>query len=140
VKIVYFDETFGHPWVITLTNLFLMRRETQPYLKHVFQIVDPGTNDTDLIDSLVGRGDCIIISGDTGRDEPRLPQVCQQKNITHIILSSSVHHATKFERARAVIMLWPKILKTFDAPPGSRYQIQKVSTKNYCMVLKRKNV
>lgn len=138
MKTVYFDETFGHPWVTTLTNLFLMRRETQPYLKHVFHNVDPGTNDTDLIDSL-DRGDCIIISGDTGRDEPRLPQVCQQKNITHIILSSSVHHATKFERARAVVMLWPKILKTFDAPPGSRYQIQKDSSISYRLVLKRKN-
>lgn len=137
MKIVYFDETFGHPWVTTLTNLFLMRREKQPYLKHVFQIVDAGTNDTDLIDNL-DKGDCILISGDAGRDTPRLPQVCQQKNITHIILSSGVHHETKFERARAVIILWPKILKTFEAPPGSRYQMQK-DAYSYCLVLKRKN-
>lgn len=139
MKIVYFDETFGYPWVTTLANLFLMRRETQPYLKHVFQIADPGTNDIDLIENL-DRGNCIIISGDAGRDMPRLPHVCQQNNITHIILSAGVHQATKFERARAVIILWPKILDTFIAPPGSRYQILKDSSgKSYRLVLKRKN-
>ena len=138
MKIVYFDETFGHPWVTTLSNLFLMRRETQPILKHIFQIAEPGTKDSEWTNNL-GHGNCIVISGDQGKDRPRLPQICQQKNITHIILSGSVHHATKFERARAVIMLWPKILDTFKAPAGSRYQIQKDSSTGYCMVLKNRN-
>jgi len=139
VKIIYFDETFGHPWVTTLSNLFLMRRETQPILKHIFQIAEPGTNDSEWTNNL-GHGNCIVISGDQGKKRPRLPEICQQKNITHIILSSNVHKETKFERARAIIILWPKILDTFADSPGSRYQIQKDSSRtSYCMVLKKKN-
>jgi hypothetical protein len=139
VKTVYFDSTFGHPWVTTLVNLFLMRKESQPFLKHIFQISQEGEEDNQWTQKL-DEGDCIIITGDQGRDKPRLPQICKDKHVTHIILTRNVHNSSKFERARAIIALWPQILQTFSSPPGSRYQIQQNSKKNdYVLVLKDYN-
>jgi len=106
-----------------------MRKETQPLLKHIFQISEEGEEDSEWIEKL-DKGDCIVISGDQGRDIPRLPSICKQKNITHIVLSPNVHKSSRFERARAIIALWPHILKTFNAPPGSRFLIKQNSTKD----------
>lgn len=139
MKTVYFDSTFGHPWVTTLVNLFLMRKETQPLLKHIFQISGEGEEDDEWTKKL-DEGDCIVISGDQGHDNPRLPEILKQKKVTHIILSSNVHHSTKFERARAIICVWPQILKAFNAPLGSRYQLQQTSKKDgYTLILKDSN-
>lgn len=138
MKTVYFDSTFGHPWVTTLNNLFLMRKESKPFLKHIFQVSEEGEDDDQWIKKL-DTGDCIIITGDQGHSKPRLPLVCKEKNITHITLSANVHHSNKFERARAIIALWPHILQTFHASPGSRFQIQQNSAKNgYNLVPKKK--
>lgn len=128
MKTVFFDSTFGHPWVSTLMGVFLMRKETQPLLKHIFQVSQEGEDDDKWIKK-IDEGDCIVISGDQGHGKPRLPLICKQKNITHIILSPNVHHSTRFDRARAILALWPHILETFNAPPGSRFQLQQDSTK-----------
>ena len=134
MKTIWFDSTFGYPWVTTLVNLFLMRKDSEPFLKHIFQVSKPGEEDPEWIPKLDG-DKFIVISGDKGNKKPRLPQICKKQKITHIILSSTVHHSSKFERARAIIMLWPQILRTFDAKPGSRFQIEKAKD-YYALVAK----
>ncbi len=140
MRTVYFDSTFGHPWVTSLSHLFMMRKVQQPHLKHIFQISTEGEEDSRWTQTLANEGDCIVVTGDQGRrgkDKPRLPQVCKNKNLTHILLSPNVHSASKFERARAIIVLWPQILQTFDSPPGSRYQIkQNIRRNSYILEFK----
>ncbi|MFC1635370.1 hypothetical protein ACFL5Z_11055, partial [Planctomycetota bacterium] len=82
------------------------------------------TNTNSYTIKLTG-GERIVISCDQGHDKPRLPLECKKRNITHIIFSSAAHNQSKFEKARAIIMLWPEILETFNALPGSRFQIGK---------------
>lgn len=122
MKTVWFDSTFGYPWVTALVGLFLMRRDRQPFLRHIFEVSKEGEADDQWIVKING-GERIVISGDQGRTKPRLPTVCKQQHITHIILTPHVHRMQKFERARAIIVVWPQILETFTAPPGSRFQI-----------------
>ena len=99
-----------------------MRRDRQPSLRHIFEVSIEGEDDDQWIPKING-GNCIVISGDQGNKHPRLPAICKEKNITHIILTSKAHASTKFERARAIVMLWPQILEAFDAPPGTRFQM-----------------
>jgi len=69
--------------------------------------------------------DCVIITADRGREKPRLPEICKTNNKTHILLSPTMHKkATDFQRARAIIVLWPQLAKTVSSPKGSRFQIQ----------------
>jgi len=134
VKTIWFDATFGRPWVITLENLFSMRKESEPFLRHIYAVSKPKEQDPSWISKL-DENEFIIISGDRGNKKPRLPQICREKQITHIILSSTVHHSSRFERARAIIMLWPHLLETFEAPSGSRFQIEK-SGVDYALIPK----
>jgi hypothetical protein len=69
----------------------------------------------------------VVISGDRGtHSKPfeRLPRICKEHKITHILLSDGMHHkASGFERARAIIVLWHEIVTACDDVPGSRYLI-----------------
>jgi hypothetical protein len=134
VKTVWFDSTFGSPWLSALVHVFLMRKSRQPYIRHIFEVSSDGENDDIWIDKIDG-GERIVISCDQGHDKPRLPAECKKRNITHIIFSSAAHNQDRFEKARAIIMLWPDILETFNAPLGSRFQIGKAQT-NYVLTVK----
>ncbi len=135
MKTVYFDANFGYPWVTGLSHIFMMRRDREPFLNHIFSFSQEGEDDHIWIPKL-NKQEHVIISSDRGRSKikPRLPQVCKQSQITHILFSSAAHHLTKFEKARAIITLWPQIVETFEAPLGSRYQIKHKARKQQCIM------
>ena len=133
MKTVYFDSTFGYPWVTGLSHIFMMRRDKEPYLSHIYAFSQEGEEDDIWIPKL-NKHEHVVVSTDKGRKIPRLPKVCKQNQITHILFSPSAHHLTKFEKARAIISLWPQIEKTFDAPLGSRYQIKHEAQKQRCLI------
>ena len=133
MKTVYFDSTFGYPWVTGLSHIFMMRRDREPFLNHIYSFSKEGDDDDIWIPKLNNQ-EHVVVSADTGRRKPRLPQVCKQYQITHILFYPSAHHLQKFEKARAIISLWPQIVTTFDAPLGSRYQIKHKARKQGCIM------
>ncbi len=134
MKTVYFDSNFGYPWVTGLSHIFMMRQDKEPFLNHIFSFSNEGEEDDIWIPKLNKTKD-VIISADKGRKKPRLPQVCKEYQITHILFCPSAHHLQKFEKARAIITLWPKIVETFKAPLGSRYQVKYVTSKQRCTMV-----
>lgn len=120
---IFFDATFGEAWVGALTAFFRLHRQPGPLFIHIYDKFPRDVADDEWIPNVLGQ-DNLIISCDRGRKQPRLPELCKQHNKTHIIFSPSMHHAHKFSKARAIVVLWPKIAKTVDEPPGSRFQLQ----------------
>jgi hypothetical protein len=121
---LFFDATFGSGWVGYLRNFFLIHKEPRPKFVHIYDIFEPGVKDDVWIPQTI-QMDCVIITADRGRAQPRLPEICKKNNKTHILLSPTMHKkATDFQRARAIIVLWPQLTKAFVSPKGSRFQIQ----------------
>ncbi len=120
---IIFDATFGEGWVQTLTNFFYLHRDPKPLLQHVHHFSGRGEKDNEWIPKIIGQ-DCIIVSGDLGRGNPRLPAICKEHKKTHILLSPTLQNSEKFHQARAFVVLWPDIVRTLERPPGSRFQIR----------------
>lgn len=126
---IFFDATFGEPWVIALASFFSLHKEPKPLFRHIHEISPKGANDVEWLDEIF-RQDCIIITGDSGRKKPRLPELCKGKNKTHIILSPTLQKSSQFNKARAIVVLWPEIADAFNCPEGSRFQIQIIDAKH----------
>ncbi len=135
MKTVYFDSNFGYPWVTGLSHIFMMRPDREPFLGHIYSFSQEGEDDDVWIPKL-DKQKHIVVSADRGRKKPRLPQVCKEYQITHILFSNSAHHLNKFEKARAIIALWPQITEAFNALLGSRYQIRHDQDKKRCIIAK----
>ena len=123
-----FDATFGETWVIHLRDFFQNHSCPRPEIRHLFEIAGEDERD-DLVwvPKLANLG-CVVVSGDRGtHSKPceRLPRICRDQHVTHILLSAGMHdNAHKFEKARAIIILWHEIIAACQDAPGSRYLIQ----------------
>ena len=117
-----FDETFGHPIVQAMARL-LSFHELKPEVRHLFDVAAPGTPDPEWVPAIV-EGDWIVISADHGRrGGPKLPWICRKLGVTHVLLKGQMIHRRQFEKARAVLVVWPEMVDVADAPRGSRYRI-----------------
>lgn len=135
---IIFDATFGEGWVDALTAFFRTHKEPRPRFQHIHDIFSRGLADDEWIPKFA-ETECLIISGDTGRRQPRLPAICKQYKKTHIILSPTLHNCNKFTQARAIIIVWPEIIDAYNQPKGSRFQIQPVDVKHERFRLVRKD-
>jgi len=127
VKLV-FDATFGEPWVVHLRDFFQNHSCPRPQIRHLFEMTGEDERDDPVwIPKLAPLG-CVVVSGDRGtHSKPfeRLPRICREQHVTHILLSAGMHdNARKFERARAIVVLWHDIVAACQDTPGSRYVIQ----------------
>lgn len=119
-----FDATFGEPWVAAVRGVLKMHPDPKPRIVAKYDIFDVGAADDEWIPKLTGT-EWVIVSGDTGKGgAPRLPDLCLAYNRTHILLTSTVHGLKQFEKARAILGLWPKIMDIESAKAGSRFQIE----------------
>jgi len=126
---IIFDATFGEGWVDALMAFFRIYKEPRPRFQHIHDVFNRDLPDDVWIPKFA-EIDCLIISGDAGRKKPRLPAICKQFNKTHIILSPTLQNSSKFNQARAIVVLWPEIVNTFSHSKGSRFQIQTTDAKH----------
>lgn len=126
---IIFDATFGEGWVDALTTFFRAHKEPRPRFQHIHDAYNRGLADDVWIPKFV-ETDCMIISGDSGRKQPRLPAICRRHKKTHIILSPTLQMCNAFIKARAIIVLWPDIVNAYNSTQGSRFQIQPTDKKH----------
>lgn len=137
---ILFDATFGEGWVEALKSFYRTHKEPKPRLLHLYDIFDRDVKDDEWIPRIVGQ-DCLIITADTGRDKPRLTELCKQHKRTHIIFSPTMlNKVNQFQKARAIVVLWPDIVAAFTCPSGSRFQIQAMDINHERFRLVRKGV
>jgi hypothetical protein len=125
-----FDENFGKPIVSALADLAGFSR-AHCRVKHLLERFQPGTPDEEWIPKIAQEG-FILISSDLGRGKRgrRLPEICIQCGLTHVLVSGKLHNQTQFEKIRGVLVVWPRLLETAQEPPGTGYMLKMSSGGN----------
>ncbi len=126
---ILIDENIGQPITVSLANL-LTWHVLKPEVKHIQEFYEKGTPDDEWIPQL-SKDNWIIISTDRGQKYggPKLPTICKKLNISHILISASLHKEKQFEKARAIVYVWPEIIGIPNDPPGTRYSLHYSSHK-----------
>lgn len=122
-----FDENIGFPMVISLKTLLALD-SASVIVDHVIPRGFAGMND-DVWIPLIAKEGWIVISGDRGSRQkkskgPKLPIVCWDFMVTHVILGRSINKGKSFEKIRTILSLWDEIVATSRAPRGSRFVIR----------------
>ena len=91
MKTIWFDSTFGRPWLIALSPVLGMRKGRQPFIRHIHEVSLPAAND-DIWTDMINGDERIVNSSDQVQKKPRLPAECKTRNITHNIFSLTTHN------------------------------------------------
>ncbi|MHB1421905.1 MAG: PIN-like domain-containing protein [Gemmataceae bacterium] len=116
-----FDECVGKP-ILDAVATYLAASEQKPDLSHVLDFQQQGIFDETWIPRIAAEG-WIVITADRGKRGGRskgekLPFVCQQFGVTHILLSARVHEKTTFEKVRLLLQVWSEVADLVNAPRG----------------------
>jgi hypothetical protein len=100
-------------------------------VRHVLDYYSQGTPDSVWIPELA-KEDWTIISADRARRAggPKLPLLCRQFGVTHILLSGKIHCQPQFQKIVSVATVWDDIVATRDAPRGTQFILRLSSSKN----------
>lgn len=114
-----FDECLGKPLTEAMRKLVGFHRH-QVGVMHVFDRFPPGTHDEVWVPA-IAQENWIIVSVDRGRSPgPKLPRICSDFGVRHILLAPSAACLPQFEKARAFLRVWRDALNLAHAPAGTR--------------------
>jgi hypothetical protein len=119
-----FDECLGRPVVEGQIAESLKFYGADAIVAHIFAKFQPGTPDKIWISEIAREGNWIVITADRGihsRMEEKLPLICREFNITHIMLSRGLHKRNIYYKALAIESSWSEIIATASAPPGTGF-------------------
>jgi len=118
------DENIGKPIADALANL-LAFHESAPQVLHLLDYIGRHGERDDVWIPKLAREDWLLISTDQGRrGGPKLPRICRQLGVRHVLLVGRLHHAKQFEKARAILVVWPELLAAMDEPRGTRFKLR----------------
>lgn len=118
-----FDENFGLPLVKALRGLIAFSRELTE-AQHIIELQHSGAKDAEWIPKIAAGG-WIVLTADRGRSAgAKLPQLCRAAGITHVLVSGSLHNRPQFEKARAVLVVWPQLAAMAAEPPGGSFSLR----------------
>ncbi len=128
---VLVDENIGKPLIKALSDI-LQFHSSKPFFKSLLEYFEEGTLDPDWINEISEDG-WIVITSDRGRKSGgnKLPILCKQHRVTHILISGKLHNSPQFEKIKAIINCWDDIVATVKAPKGSRFALRYTSSRNY---------
>lgn len=114
-----FDECLGRPLTEALRKLVGFHRHPIGIL-HIFDRFPPGTHDEVWV-PVIANEDWIVVSVDRGKSPgPKLPVICAQLGVRHILLAPSAAQLPQFEKARALLRVWRDAINLAQAPAGTR--------------------
>ena len=118
-----FDENFGKPIVRALASL-LSFHELNPTVKHLLDLAPPGEPDERWIPRISAE-DWIVVTKDKGaHGGSKLPIICRRQRVTHVLLVGRLTERRQFEQVRAVLVVWPNLIRASDVPRGSRFRLR----------------
>ena len=113
-----------------LADLVAIGGGEKPEVRHLFDYAPSGTYDEDWIPSLAPGG-WTVVTADGGRTPnkkrgEKLPQLCAQHSLTHILLSSYVHHRVTFEKLLIIMSVWYQLIEiaSDETQTGNRYLLE----------------
>jgi hypothetical protein len=95
-------------------------------LAHLFDKFPPGTADSVWIPQIASEGGWIVITSDRGktsRKSEKLPLICRELGVTHVVLSAGLHKRSTHYRVLAISSCWPQLIAAADAPGGTRFTV-----------------
>ncbi|MBN2447217.1 MAG: hypothetical protein JXO22_10850 [Phycisphaerae bacterium] len=128
-----FDENFGKPIVRALGEL-LKWSNLEIEVTHLIDFEGrAGSRDDTWVPKLQEQ-DYMVITADKGRrgGGPKLPRICKEFGIRHVVLVGKLVHRTMFERVRALLVVWPSLIRVDDAPRGTTFRL-KLSGDSYAL-------
>jgi hypothetical protein len=114
-----FDECLGRPLTEAMRKLIGFHRHPIGVI-HLFDRFPPGTHDEVWVPA-IAKENWIVVSVDRGRSPgPKLPGICAQLGVRHILLAPSTACLPQFEKARAFLRVWRDAVNIAQAPAGTR--------------------
>jgi hypothetical protein len=118
-----FDENFGRPMVEALKQVVAFSRDPVE-VRHIIELRHGGRGDNEWVPEVAGN-DWLVLTCDRGkRAGPKLPQLCREAGLTHVLISGSLHNSPQFEKARAVLVVWPALVEAASATAGTRFSLR----------------
>lgn len=122
-----FDENTGAPFVTALRGIVQLDKRHPVEVGHTNALFGRGAKDADWIPKVVDGG-WIVISEDRGMNSgsgDKLPVLCVQSGVTHVLVMPAIlKNGGQFEKMRAVLAVWPKLLALIAAAPGTRLKLK----------------
>jgi hypothetical protein len=111
-----FDENIPAGIVIRLRNTADLPGEKV----HITELGHGGAQDSEWIPRIAQEG-WTVISGDRGKRRPKLPQLCVQHQVTHVVLGASVHGMRIEEKLQAFVSVWEELVQIAQDERGRGY-------------------
>jgi hypothetical protein len=118
------DENIGKPIGSALARV-LSFHPSPPKIGFVVDMFGEGAKDLEWIPTIAKKR-WVVLTNDRAKQcgGAKLPIICAENGITHILMSASIHDKKQFYKAAIILQLWDDIVKVRDAPPGSRFKMQ----------------
>lgn len=94
---------------------------------HIVDYFSQGEKDEHWIPKLSAEGGWVVITADGGKQSKRgqkLPELCWEYGITHVVLSSTLHSKKSSEKVGILAALWSQIEPLHEMPKGSHYHLR----------------
>lgn len=95
-----------------------------PELAHLTTFFAEGTKDQEWIPRLAEEGGWVVVTSDRGiksRKLEKLPRLCVEFGLTHVLFSASLHVQPTLGKLNALKHVWMSLMSVGEAPPGSRF-------------------
>lgn len=130
-----FDENFGRPLVEALGRLIKFSRE-EVEVRHIIELRHGGRKDDEWVPEVAG-GDWLVLTCDRGKSAgPKLPQLCREAGLSHVLVSGGLHNSPQFEKARAVLAVWPALVEACAEAAGTRFSLRYSHSRHPVLVRK----
>jgi PIN like domain len=126
-----FDECFAFPVVKDQVSKLFELYGGATEVVHLFSKFNSGTADKIWIPQLASEGGWIIVTADQGKQSKKgqkLPEICQEYRVTHIMLSAKLHMQNMYTKVLAINYCMPSILNTASYPKGTGFLLQMAGT------------
>ncbi len=127
-KKFFFDECLG---AALLPKLKAIASDGSIF-DHVHLKYFQGIKDEVWIPQLGAEGGWLVITTDKGRQSKsgsKLPELCLQFGVTHLLVSQGVHRKKSTEKLEAFVGLWTEIESLTDGKAGRRFHLKIKSLK-----------
>jgi hypothetical protein len=130
---ILFDENFGKPVVAKFLDWY---EEEKVEIAHIFQFAKSGETDDVWIPRLATGGWLLITTDRAKRcGGPKLPDLCRDHGVSHVLVGATIQKAKQFERVRAILAVWPRVILAAKYPTkGTRFSLRYDSEKRVILI------
>jgi hypothetical protein len=94
-------------------------------VRHVLDNYKAGTPEPDWLAPLREDKSWLVITKDCGKKSPehKLPLICQEWGITHVVFTAALIHAGFSQHKAALVTVWPQLVLLRKLPLGTQVKL-----------------